>query len=183
MTEGLTWGFPVIAYLFLAGLGAGALTVSASMFLRGGDPQRGLHVDTARYGAFLAPWPIILGCGFLIFELGSYEAGHVFRFLNLYKVMNLSPMSVGTWLLTACIIISVAYAYTYVRNAPGLETEKRYAWRRMLSWIAIPFGIATAVYTGILLGAMTPMHFANGSWSAEPGAISALCPIVSKHQP
>ena len=29
------WGLPVISYLFLAGVGAGALTVSASVLLRG----------------------------------------------------------------------------------------------------------------------------------------------------
>ncbi|MDP6067667.1 MAG: polysulfide reductase NrfD [Alphaproteobacteria bacterium] len=174
MTEGLTWGFPVIAYLFLAGLGAGALTVSASMFLRGGDPQRGMHVDTARYGAFLAPVPIIIGCGFLILELGSFEAGHMFRFFNLYLVMNLSPMSVGTWLLTACIIISLAYAYTYLKEAPGLTQEQRYTWRRLLSWIAIPFGIATAVYTGILLGAMPARPFWNSPILAMLFLLSSL---------
>ena len=36
MSEELLWGLPVIGYLFLAGVGAGALTVSASVLLRGG---------------------------------------------------------------------------------------------------------------------------------------------------
>ena len=43
MTQGLYWGFPVIFYLFLAGLGAGAVTVSASMQLRGGGNGVGTH--------------------------------------------------------------------------------------------------------------------------------------------
>ena len=34
MTDELFWGVPVILYLFLAGMGAGATTVSASMLLR-----------------------------------------------------------------------------------------------------------------------------------------------------
>jgi formate-dependent nitrite reductase membrane component NrfD len=36
MAEELVWGIPVIGYLFLAGVGAGAVTVSASVLLRGG---------------------------------------------------------------------------------------------------------------------------------------------------
>ena len=43
MTNGLFWGVPVILYLFLAGMGAGATTVSASMLLRGGGGARGMH--------------------------------------------------------------------------------------------------------------------------------------------
>lgn len=174
MTEGLHWGLPVILYLFLAGVGAGALTVSASMFLRGGDVARGLHVDTARYGAFLAPVPIIIGCGLLVFELGSFEVGHWFKWLNLYRTITWSPMSIGTWLLTVTIVVSIVYAYTFVRNAPGLPTEGRYALRRLLSWVVVPLGIATAVYTGILLGAMPSRPFWNSPILALLFLVSAL---------
>lgn len=174
MAEGLYWGMPVILYLFLAGMGAGALTVSASMFLRGGDATRGLHVDTARYGAFLAPLPIMIGCALLVLELGSFQAGHWFKWLNLYKVINLSPMSIGTWLLTVTILISLAYAYTYIPNAPKLPDERRYQLRHALSWVAIPFGIATAVYTGVLLGAMPSRPFWNSPILALLFLVSAL---------
>ena len=92
MLEHLPWGLPVIAYLFLAGLGAGALTVSASVLLRGGGGHfGGSHFAIARYGAFIAPLPVALGSFLLIFELGSFQAGHWFRFLNLYTTINLSP--------------------------------------------------------------------------------------------
>ena len=82
MTEGLNWGLPIILYLFLAGMGAGAVTVSASMLLRGGGGGRGVHHEIARYGAFLGPLPVMIGCGLLILELSSFEAGHWFRFLD-----------------------------------------------------------------------------------------------------
>ncbi len=39
MLEHLLWGLPVMAFLFLAGLGAGALTVSASVLLRVGGAR------------------------------------------------------------------------------------------------------------------------------------------------
>ena len=161
MTAELNWGLPVIWYLFLAGVGAGALTTSASVLLRGGGGGfAGSHVEIARYGAFLAPLPLIVGCFMLIFELGSFETGHLFRWLNLYKVINLSPMSIGTWLLTSFIGVSVVYAYTFVPNAPFLG-ERQIPLRKMLAWVAIPLGIATAVYTGILLGAMPARPFWN----------------------
>jgi formate-dependent nitrite reductase membrane component NrfD len=52
MTQELNWGLPVISYLFLAGMGAGALTVSSSVLLRGGGGPNGIHLDIARYGAW-----------------------------------------------------------------------------------------------------------------------------------
>ncbi len=170
----LNWGLPVIGYLFLAGVGAGAMTVSASIYLRGGDELRGMHVDAARFGAFMAPLPVIIGTFMLIFELGSFEAGHWFKWINLYKVINLSPMSIGTWLLTAFIGFSIVYAYTFVKNAPGLPDEQRYRWRRLLCWIAVPLGIATAVYTGVLLGAMPARPFWNTPILAFLFLISSL---------
>ena len=174
MTEGLHWGLPVILYLFLAGLGAGAMTVSASVFLRGGGGARGVHVEVARYGAFLAPLPVMVGCGLLILELGSWQAGHWFKWINLYKTINLSPMSIGTWLLTMFIGLSILYAYTFIPNAPGLTNEKRYALRRMLAWVAVPSGIATAVYTGVLLGAMPARPFWNSPIVALLFLVSSL---------
>lgn len=174
MTAELNWGMPVIGYLFLAGVGAGALTVSASIFLRGGDSARGMHVEVARYGAFVAPLPLMVGCGLLIFELGSFEVGNWFRWINLYMTINLSPMSIGTWLLTGFIGVSLLYAYTFVQNAPGLPIERRYALRRLMCWIAIPLGIATAVYTGILLGAMPSRPFWNSPILALLFLVSAL---------
>ncbi len=174
MTEGLHWGLPVIFYLFLAGVGAGAMTVSASVFLRGGGGARGVHVEVARYGAFLAPLPVMVGCGLLILELGSWQAGHWFKWINLYMTINLSPMSIGTWLLTSFIGLSIVYAYTFIPNAPGLTNTKRYALRRMLAWVAVPSGIATAVYTGVLLGAMPARPFWNSPILALLFLVSSL---------
>ena len=52
MGEELTWGLPVITYLYLAGVGAGMVTVSSSVLLRGGGVGfGGDHFTLARYGA------------------------------------------------------------------------------------------------------------------------------------
>lgn len=167
----LNWGLPVVAYLFLAGLGAGALTVSASVLLRGGPVST--HFDIARYGALIAPIPVALGCGLLILELGSFQVGHWFRWINLYKVINLSPMSIGTWFLTFFIGVSVLYGYTFLSRdaAPG---DKNDALRRKIAWLGVPLGIGVAVYTGVLLGAMPARPFWNSPILAMLFLISAL---------
>lgn len=172
MTEGLNWGLPIIMYLFLAGMGAGAVTVSSSMLLRGGG-GRGVHHEIARYGALLGPLPVIIGTGLLVLELGSFEAGNYFRFLNLYMVMNLSPMSVGTWLLTVFMATSVVYAYTYIHFVPFFLGD-RMVWRRRMAWANVPLGLAVAIYTGVLLGAMPSRPFWNSPVLAFLFMISAL---------
>lgn len=161
MTSELNWGLPVIGYLFLAGVGAGTYTVSASVLLRGGGGGfGGQHFSLARYGALLAPPLAIIGTGLLILELGSFQAGHVFRFLNLFRTITLSPMSIGSWLLVVFIIASLVYAYTFwSREArPGDRLD---ILRRALAWLGVPLGIAVAVYTGVLLGAMPARPFWN----------------------
>ncbi len=173
MTEGLYWGIPVILYLFLAGMGAGAVTVSSSMLLRGGGGGRGVHHEIARYGALLGPLPVIIGTGLLVLELGSFEAGNYFRFLNLYMVMNLSPMSVGTWLLSVFMATSVVYAYTYIHFVPFFLGD-RMVWRRRMAWANVPLGLAVAIYTGVLLGAMPSRPFWNSPILAFLFMISAL---------
>ena len=167
----LTWGLPVICYLFFAGVGAGALTTSASMFLRGGQSERFFHI--ARYGSFLAAPLVILGVGLLVFELGSFQTGNWFKFLNLFKVINLSPMSIGTWLLVLFILISIPYTYTFfAKNArPG---DSLNGMRRLLAWIAVPLGICVALYTGVLLGAMPGRPFWNSPILAVLFLLSAL---------
>lgn len=167
----LTWGLPVVGYLFLAGLGAGALTTSASVLLRGGPS--GTYYDVARVGAFVAPIPVMLGCALLVFELGSFQVGHWFRWINLYMVINLSPMSIGTWLLTFFIGVSVLYAYTFW-PANGIATKRNEQIRRTMAWLGVPLGIGVAVYTGILLGAMPARPFWNSPILAMLFLLSAI---------
>jgi formate-dependent nitrite reductase membrane component NrfD len=170
----LNWGLPVILYLFLGGLGAGAGTVSASVLLRsGGGDQPGPGFDIARWGALIAPPTVILGSVLLVFELGSFQAGDWFRWLNLFTVINLSPMSIGSWLLGLFILVSLAYAYTFFK-AGAKPGDEQHGLRKKLAWTMVPLGIAVALYTGILLGALPARPFWNSPILAMLFLISAL---------
>lgn len=174
MLESTHWGLPIIGYFFLAGLGAGAYTVSASVLLRGGGGGFGhQHFKLARYGALLAPLPVIIGTGLLILELGSFEVGNYFKFIYLFLTINLSPMSIGAWLLNVFILASLVYAYTFWAGdcKPGDQWDTL---RRRMAWIGVPLGIAVAVYTGVLLGAMPARPFWNSPVLAMLFLVSSL---------
>ncbi len=155
MTHDLVWGWSIIIHLFLVSLGAGTLIVSAVLLLRGGD-ERADRSDfrIARIAAFIAPVPVMIDGLILISELGSFQAGYWFKWLNLYKtIIFTAPMSVGLWLLTAFICVSLLYAATFVfaDATPGNVWHGR---RKVLAWVGVPLGIAAALYPGFLLATM-----------------------------
>ncbi len=176
----LNWGLPVIGYLFLAGAGAGALTVSSSVLLRGGGGGfGGAHFRVARYGAMAAPVLLIVGTGLIVLELGTFRAAvaHgdwalLFRWINLFKVINLSPMSIGSWALLAAILASVAYAYTFMPGNKADDSMK--SLRRGLAWVGVPLGIIVGIYTGVLLGAMPSRPLWNSPVLAALFLVSAI---------
>lgn len=163
----LNWGLPVILYLFLAGLGAGAVTVSGSVLLRKGGFGSS-RFAVARCGALIGPIPVMLGTFMILFELGQ-----PFRALNLFKLINLSPMSIGTWLLAAFIVLSLLYALTFLPPSAG-PGDRLARFRRALAWVCVPSGISVAIYTGILLGAMPSRPFWNSPILAGLFLLSAL---------
>ncbi len=169
----LTWGLPVILYLFLAGVGAGAVTVSSSVLLRGGGGGfGGGHLALARYGALLGPIPVMVGTFLITFELGR-----PFRMLNLFKVINLSPMSIGSWLLLVFIFASLLYALAFLPTfMPQFERlgDRLDPVRKALAWINVPLGISVAIYTGVMLGAMPARPLWNSPILALLFLISAL---------
>lgn len=167
MTEELAWGLPVIGYLFLAGVSAGAVVVSAALTLGAGN-FGAARFTIARYGAFIAPAPVMIGTGLIIFELGR-----PFRALNLFKLINLSPMSIGSWLLGAFIMLALVYALTFVPPAAHFG-DRLDRIRRALAWVCLPFGFSVAVYTAVLIGAMPSRPFWNSPVFALLFLLSAM---------
>ncbi|MEH6626153.1 MAG: NrfD/PsrC family molybdoenzyme membrane anchor subunit [Motiliproteus sp.] len=190
MTHHLMWSWPVYWYLFLAGTGAGAIAISAFIYLRGpGGNLAERYFDIAKYGAFIGPLPVIIGTGFLIFELGRpFRAFNIMTSNFWFKAFNPSPMNYGGWLLLLVGLVSVFYALSFVNwkamiaGASGEVLEKwSVALRKPLAGACAPLAIATAVYTAMLLGAMpsrplwnTPVLWALFTISALSSGIAAI---------
>ncbi len=190
MTHHLMWSWPVYWYLFLAGTGAGAIAVSSFIYLRGPGGNLGQrYFPIAKYGAFIGPLPVIIGTGFLIFELGRpFRAFNIMTSNFWYQAFNPSPMNYGGWLLMLVGLVSAFYALTFFNwkaifdNGFGLSLERwSSALRKPLAATCAPLAIATAVYTAMLLGAMpsrplwnTPVLWSLFTISALSTGIAAI---------
>jgi formate-dependent nitrite reductase membrane component NrfD len=139
-------------YVFLAGLSGKAQLLGALLDLTRGHAVRGV-VRRARALALLAP---TIGSVLLIADLHTPA-----RFYNMFRVFKrTSPMSVGTWILTAFSGFSVL---TFLAD--------RVPWLRGLARAAqVP-----AAAAGAGLGTYTAALFSSTSsplWAAAPRALS-----------
>ncbi|MHC4712999.1 MAG: NrfD/PsrC family molybdoenzyme membrane anchor subunit [Planctomycetota bacterium] len=162
METHLNWGVPVALDLFLAALGAGAFMLAVMADLAGG--RRNRLVSTI--GAFIAPWPVICGVLLLVIDLG---VPHRFWEMVLRRGEGLSlefpflmfkvgsTMSIGTWVLTIFVWVSLGYIAVTILAYP-------FRWagylKKLVGVIGLPFALLVTVYTGVLLSA-TP----NPLWS------------------
>lgn len=143
----LTWGLMIVIYLFSAGLSAGAMITSNLSYLYGGqDFER-----VGRVGALITPFPISLGLGVLVLDLGS-----PFNFYQLFLTLELSsPMSYGSWLILLFSIFSVIYFYLWLPKRFQLvgQTHQLEKWKKHLAKVMPFLSVSVASYTGLLLNA------------------------------
>ena len=176
----IEWGILIVNYLFLGGVSAGIFFVSAlATYLQQRDEAA--YARIARYGAMMAPWPVILGSLLLIFDLGNW-----YRFYKLFVHFRWqSPMSIGSWLLVLFTLITLGNFWAWLpeerRSAlvARLKLPPRFNYdlspRR--SWLAaagFPLSIGVAIYTGVLLGAVQARPFWNTNLVAQLFLFSAL---------
>jgi formate-dependent nitrite reductase membrane component NrfD len=180
----IEWGFLVVSYLFFGGLSAGIFFVSALATLLRKKDNPGLERIAVR-GAWLAPWPVIVGSLLLMFDLGRWD-----RFYKLFlHIRWTSPMSIGSWLLLLFILISLLYmaatftAQQRARLVSLLPRFLRFRWitnldlsekRRMFAMAGLPVSVGVGIYTGVLLGAVQSRPFWNTSLVAQLFLFSAL---------
>jgi protein NrfD len=181
----IEWGFLIVNYLFLGGLSAGLFFVSAlaTFLYRIDEPSP--YTRIARLGALLAPWPVMIGCLLLIFDLGRW-----YRFYKLFLHLRLvSPMSIGSWLLVLFTLVSLVNCYAWLtelqRNALFAKLPRALAffskfnydidhWRRRLALAGLPISVGVGIYTGVLLGAVQSRPFWNTNLVAQLFLFSAL---------
>jgi hypothetical protein len=165
-----TWTWEIPCYLFTGGLAGASAGLACLSDLRGNDV-----LARRAWGAALAG--IAVSPGFLISDLGRPA-----RFLNMLRVVKVtSPMSVGTWILSASgTTTAVAAAHAWVGLFPGLSRPARPA--------AALAGLPLCTYTGALLSntaipvwhearRMLPFVFAAGAGLSAGAAGVIVTPI------
>ena len=154
--EELNWSWPIPIYLWAAGVGGGAFfTAFIIDRLTGGQNKTLLKLATW-IGAPL----VIIGVMMLLVDLGQ-----PLRFWRLFfKFDVMTPMSLGTWILTAWSYCAVAMLvlwlgeYLKMKFLADLEPLTK-----PLSWIAFVLSILMVTYTGVLLSATSvPLWYGAG---------------------
>ena len=189
------WNWTVAVYLFVAGVSAGAFSISALAFFLG--EKR--YEEITRIGAYIAPFPLILGILLLIYDL---ERPYLFWKL-MTTFQGYSVMSLGSWLLLVFSILTFIYLYLWLPNRFDLVDLLRSAARRwgtekfsqrmetnrilaklhrsnlngLRAWvglIGIPVSLLVGIYTGVLLGALVARPFWNNPMLPMLFLVSAL---------
>jgi formate-dependent nitrite reductase membrane component NrfD len=179
------WEWKIAAYLFLGGLSGGSALLAAGADLTGRPALR----RAGRVGALAS---IGAGMYFLVADLGRPE-----RFHHMMRVAKpSSPMSVGTWIVTA-----YGPGAGLAAVAELLPRRLRRSWLgKLLGWAARPAGLwaaatapGVASYTAVLLSqtAVPAWHEAHpylpfvftGSAAASGGGLGMLCAPVAEAGP
>src|SRR5512145_604483 len=94
------WGWEIPVYLFLGGMAAGTLFLSALLWSRSGPRSRAV-----RLLPFVAPALLALGMGALFLDLSRKL--HVYRFYLAFRWT--SPMSWGAWILLVVFPVAILF--------------------------------------------------------------------------
>jgi formate-dependent nitrite reductase membrane component NrfD len=178
------WGHDVAAYLFLGGVAGGSAVLAAGAQLTG----RAVLRRNCRLGALGS---VGLGAAFLVRDLGRPE-----RFVNMLRVIKLtSPMSLGSWILSACSTGAAVAAAAEVDRMTG-ERLPLGPLRLVLRFVEGPagleaaaFGPLLAVYTAVLLADTStptwnhahdelPFVFVSSASMASAGLAMVTTPVA-----
>lgn len=141
------FGMKVILYLFLAGVGAGASTISSAFHLL--KPE---FEEVIKGGVILGAPLVFIGCIFLLLDLGRPQMA--FRAISR---PNKAWISRGTIILTTFIIIGAIQIATWIWPFQGLSSYPNL--HLVLNVINGIFGILTLIYTGFLFDTTRSIPF------------------------
>ena len=146
-------------YVMLAGLSGSAAIIGAAAEAMQGHAARPLG-RRSRYLGLLAP---TLGSALLVWDLHTPQ-----RFYNMWRVAKgTSPMSIGTWILTA--FMGPAFLAAGAQAVADLRPRWGWPWRlaRVAQLPAALAGAGLSTYTASLLAATsTPL------WAAAPQSMA-----------
>lgn len=149
------WGWLIVLYVFLAGLGGGTFLFSFILIFLD------KYTAVARIGALVGPLLVSLGSGMLLFDLGS--AMRAYRLFTTPATLLSSWMIRGAWILTAFIILGLAYALPSFSLFSWLPWNQASGFGLGLGIAAALLAIVVAVYPGLLLGVIKSIPLWNTS--------------------
>lgn len=159
MNMELHWGWFIVIYLFLGGLGAGAYLTSYAA----GKGWLGNSPALQRVGYFISGPIVAFGTLLLVFDLGQ---GLKKPWLLIGLIMN--PRSVMTWgvyILAIFIVVALGVAYFALKKK---EAPK------ILVTIGAVLALATCAYTGLLVAVVKAVPFWNSYLMPVLFVVSAL---------
>ncbi len=154
------WGWEIPAYLFLGGMAAGIMFLSALLHARPGPRSR-----AARWLPFLTPVLLAVGMGSLFLDLENKL--HVWRFYLAFRWT--SPMSWGAWILLVVFPVSILFGLATLADedlafvgakVPALArlvgAGRTFALghARALRIASLVVGVGLGGYTGVLLSTL-----------------------------
>ncbi len=164
------WGWEIFVYLFLGGLAAGIMIISAINGLGYKQAKEdGSPSSWSRWAPFLAP--VVISLGMLALFLDLEHKLYVWRFYTAFRIT--SPMSWGAWILLGLYPVTILLGLAFLEDNE-IESLKSFApirwlklgallewlcrlgsaWRKVLLWANLALGLGLGVYTGILLGSL-----------------------------
>ena len=149
------WGWLIVLYVFLAGLGGGTFLFSFILIFLD------RYTAVARIGALVGPLLVSLGSGLLLFDLGS--ATRAYRLFTTPATLLSSWMIRGAWILTAFIILGLAYALPSFSLFNWLPWNQASGFGLGLGIAAALLAIVVTVYPGLLLGVIKSIPLWNTS--------------------
>ncbi len=158
------WRWIIAAYLFLAGVGGGAYLTGVVADLAGG-PEWEL---VSKIGVFLGMPCVLIGCLFLLFDLGNP--------INAWRVWmkpKTSWMARGTIIIVLFMLFAAIHAAWWVWPFPGPLSENEAA-RHFIGGLGAVFAFLTVIYTGLLLGYSQPIALWNTALLPVLFFVSAL---------
>ena len=167
------WEWQIPIYLFLGGLAAGLVVLSAVFRLTGREDR---FPTIVKWGAVLAPVAVSIGMLMLLLDL-TYKL-HVFRFYMAFKPT--AAMSWGAWILVvfyplnALYLLSVFDAPSWLPAPLAAAFDWAKANKRPIAAGNLFVGAGLGVYTGVLLSGMTAIHLWNSGLLGPLFLISGL---------
>ena len=140
----MTWSVPIWFDLWLAGMAGGTYSTAFLVDYFSGGRNRPL----LRLATYLGIPLVVIGVLLLIIDLGNPL--RFWHFLTQFKL--LSPMSTGTWILLAWVVIAAMMVILWrIENSFSKETAGRL--RRttgFLSLVNLVFAVLLMIYSGVL---------------------------------